>query len=264
MATLYAVLIGVMGIFMTVMAESTFLQEALHPAFAPDWLFSLRQFSLTQYCGVLREFSSHALQLLIICDCMNRYILICLPEKKDTFLSRKAIATAIFVTVAVSSLFAGLTVQISEDMKVKWNGMSLDGPRRYTWVYFVALKVVVSFMTAIFHVVFTVRIKIDLDKSIAFLSLNMNGAQGIARYRKIIRFSVSLCLIVVFFHVLVAGLDAAVLIRQQIHSNSMVHHLFLQNLLVDKVMNVMRYWINILVCFQPFCYATAHIWLKHH
>ena len=269
MATLYAVLIGVMGISMTVMAETTFLQEAVHPAFAPDWLFALRQFSLTEICGVLREFFPHALQLLIICDCMNRYILICLPEKKETFLSKKAITLAILVTVAVSSLFAGLTVKISQDIEVKYIGRPASPfnegfQRRYTWVYFVVLKVMVSSMTAIFHVVFSVRIRIDLEKSIAFLSLNMNGAKGIARYRKIIRFSVYLCLIVVFFNIGVTGLEAAVLIRRHIHSNYLVDHSFLQNLLVDKVMNVMEYWINIVICFQPFCYASAHIWLKHH
>ena len=112
MATLYAVLIAVMGIFMTVMMESTFLQEALHPAFAPDWLFALRQFSLTEYCRFLSEFFPHALQLLIVCDCLNRYVLICLPEKKDTILSKKTITIVIVVTIAVSSVCFLLCVSL--------------------------------------------------------------------------------------------------------------------------------------------------------
>ena len=267
MATLYAVLIAVIGILMTVMMESTFLQEALHPAFAPDWLFALRQFSLTKYSGILSEFFPNALQLLIVCDCLNRYVLICLPEKKDMILSKKAVAGVILIAIAVSSLFAGLSVQMSADMEAKYTGIWLAGPfndgwqRRYTWAYFVGLKVVISLVTAIFHVVFTVRIRIDLEKSIHFLSLNVNGAKGIPRYHRIIQFSVSLCMIVVFFNVFVAGLDVAVVIWRNLHRNGLVFHDF--TLLADKIMNVMKYWVNILFCFQPFCYALAYIWLKY-
>ena len=138
-ATLYAVLIGIMGICMTMMAETTFLQEAVHPMTAPHWLFALKQFSLTDPCSVLREFFPHALQLLIVCDCMNQYVLICLPEKKDVILNKKTVGVLILVIVGVSSLFAGLTIQISNDMKWKWENLgifALNQRRRYTWIYF--------------------------------------------------------------------------------------------------------------------------------
>ena len=91
-ATLFAVLIASSGICMVVMEESTFLEENVHPAFAPEWLYQLRKFSLSNYSSFLRDFFPKFIDLLIICDCTNRYILICHPDKKDVFLSYKVIA----------------------------------------------------------------------------------------------------------------------------------------------------------------------------
>ena len=268
-ATLYVVLIGIMGICMTLMAETTFLQEAVHPMTAPDWLFALKRFSLTDACGFLREFFPHALQLLIVCDCMNRYILICLPDKKEEFLNKKAVGVIILVIIAVSSLFAGLTIQISNDMKLKWQGPASSGSyqgwrRRYTWIYFVALKIIVSFMRAIAHVVLTIRIKINLEKSIAFLSMNMTRTVSIEQYRRIIRFSVYICMIVVFYNVAIASLDAAFFIWKQIHVNYLVEYPFYKNLLASRLMSIMPYLVNVIICFQPFCFASVHIWFKYH
>ena len=268
-ATLYAVLIGIMGICMTMMAETTFLQEAVHPMTAPDWLFALKQFSLTDPCGFLQEFFPHALQLLIMCDGMNRYILICLPEKKDAFLNKKTIGVLMLIITGVSSLFAGLTIQISKDMKLKWEGLTSFGPyqgwrRRYTWIYFVALKIIVSFMTAISYIVFTIRIKINLEKSIAFLSLSVTGTTSIQQYRKIIKFTIYICMVVVFYNIAISSLDAGIFIWKQIHDNYLVEYPFFKNLLASRLMNIMPYLVNVIICFQPFCFALVHIWFKYH
>ena len=268
-ATLYACIIGFSGISMTIMQETTFLQEAIHPAFAPEWLHQLRKFSLTYYCHFLQEFFPQVIDLFIVCDCINRFILICHPDKKDVFLSKRAVAVTLVIAVLVSCIFSGLTIQIHKDIDSKWNGdtvaKEINGfRRRYTWIYFVALKAIVSIMTAVFHIVITVRIKISLEKSIEFLSQVSTASKGVALYRKVIRFSIFICTIVVFYNIVIMGVNESLLIRRNIFSNFLAHHQFLNKYLIDAVLNVMPYWMNIIICFKPCCYAAAYIWVKRN
>ena len=104
-------------------------------------------------------------------------------------------------------------------------------------------------------VIFIDKKAIDFSKLILIL---------IEQYRRIIRFSVYICMIVVFYNVAIASLDAAFFIWKQIHVNYLVEYPFYKNLLASRLMSIMPYLVNVIICFQPFCFASVHIWFKYH
>ena len=56
-AAFYSITIGICGICMVIMEQTTFIREAVNPRFAPYWLFRLRQFTLTGYRTFLKKSS---------------------------------------------------------------------------------------------------------------------------------------------------------------------------------------------------------------
>ena len=146
--TLYAVLISLSGAIMTLMAQTTFIQEGMSIRAMPSWVRSLREFTLSDYWTFPRDFFPCAIDLLVGVDCLNRYLIICQPERKDDFLSKKITCLMIVGIVLVSSIFAGLTTKMEADLSNMWETLGnflhpVTNPehRRYAWLYCGVLKV---------------------------------------------------------------------------------------------------------------------------
>ena len=177
-------------------------------------------------------------------------------------------ATILGVT-AVSATFAGLAAKINEDLKENYSGAVITTTHpswraKYTWVYFVALKAIVSLMICVFHVVFTARIRISLNKSIAFLKQVNATSNGARAYERIIRFSLAICSVVVVYNLFVLCGEIGVEIRHHLLANDLFNLRFSSQEYSIPYVTLVRYSVNILHCFKPACYGVPYIWVRYH
>ena len=132
--------------------------------------------------------------------------------------------------------------------------------------FFHAIKksVIFSIATYVFHVVFAVRIHLTLSGSIAFL-LTLNGEHALknaARYRKIVRFSVIICVITFVYNLLLEGIQTFLLVRDNMIINVVVVVIFLEvNPVINRLFSILGYVMNVAVSFKPVCYAAAYVWI---
>ena len=260
-ATILTTMIAVSGIGMTVMEQSTFLNEAISPVTAPDWLWSLHKFTRTHYCPFLRTLFSYLIDFLMVSNCMNLYVLICRPQAKDLIMSKKMIAGGITCNLGLSALFSSLVTKLEHDA---WNvpGLSRVGNDniKYIWIPTVVLVLIISMITCSSCVFFTCKINLTLKKSIKFLQDSNATGNTIAAYKKIIKFSTIICAIFVGYNFLIRILEMSCFIIRYTEitgMNDLVSYSFDKTVHLMNTMNAMKYSINIIICFKPFCYGVA-------
>ena len=154
------------------MTQTTFILEAFNMYTIPEWLVSVRKFLISKYSIFLENLFGPMLDLQIICDGLILYIIVCCPDKKDSLLSKKAVCACLVVVLGLSALIAILAAKSYSDINGPRGskfGLGKLGLGSYAWIADISFRVIVSFSTAIFHLVFTLRIRITLKKSIRFL-----------------------------------------------------------------------------------------------
>ena len=158
---------------MIVMEQATFIREAVNPRFAPEWVITLREFTKMSACTFFENIFTRSLDLFVITDCLNLYIVICWPQKRELYLSKKGVALIIFVVLGISATFSGLAVKMDKDRHsfffTRPDPLSPVFETRYTWVYQVVILFLLSLMTCVFYVFITFKIAASLTKSIQFL-----------------------------------------------------------------------------------------------
>ena len=154
---------------------------------------------------------------------------------------------------------------MSQDMV---NYMTMEGltfyeyGASYTWASVLALKFLVTFMTCVFQVGFTVRIRISLRRSIKFLVENSSGLQGARRYQKIIRFSVVLCVIMVFYNFAVQGVITGKEIHRQLIAYFLIDYRILENLGAMRALEITDRVMYMINCLKPCLVGLTYIWVK--
>ena len=183
-------------------------------------------------------------------------------------------SAVIAVILTISSFFAGLTVKINNDVMMISTNIGLGillspwavpRDRNYVWVYYAVLKVIVALLTCSFQVVLTVRICSTLKKSIKFLTTaNVNNGHGVLVYRKILKYSISICIISVSYLVFKC-LSVALEVHRHLYANVFsISHLSFFSYAQWKniVINLGPYIINLTVCIKPLCIGSTYLWLK--
>ena len=263
-ASFYTILIALTGISVVVIHQEKFIKECINPADASSLLLSIREFTKSKTCIFLRQFFPRALDLLVLSDGANRYILICSPQHKPKLLSWIFIIIYMGSIFGISSLLAALEARMEYDRLSLhigfWNPW-IDGGvnlAEKTWVYQVALKATISLMVSVFQVVLTTRICQVLAKGVQFLMKSNAGSKSIAKYTKIKKFSTAICLIVVLYNLILYNIDLGLMVSFQLN-------IFRPSLLSTtsaKIEVVVRYVLDILFSFKPGIYGIVYNWMK--
>ena len=229
--------------------------------------FRFREFTKTAYCDFFRELFLGTLDVLVVFDCLNRYNLLCHPDKKEKYLNKKVGAVEMLLIFIVSVVFSGLVaVMRHEEDLVLLNTAFDDFHNRigFGWMSYVGLKLFVSVLICIFHVVVTARTRRRLERAIAFLlRANVDISHGhVRKYEKLRKFSLVVCLLIVINNFVVRALEISI----KAHRNRYLHARPAQKLWLSRsdsmFLNIARYVINVVVCIKPCCYAAAYSWLK--
>ena len=263
-ATVFAIMVAVSGIGMIIMEQSTFFGEAISPVTAPDWLWSLNQFTRTNYCHFLRALFPYIVDLAVVNNQINLYILICRPQSTQLMLSKTVTTGEIAFNLGLSSIFASLTTKLENDLRES-PGLTINGSDNVQkiWISKVVLVICFSMTTCGFCLFFTCKIRATLLKAIKFLRSSNATGRAAEAYERIIKVSMIICVIFMVYNLLIATLDITVHIIRfteatGLNSNKYpydaVHSMNLLNAIV-----LIRLVINIIVCFKPCCYGIAFI-----
>ena len=265
-AAIYAVLIALCGIISTVMEQRTFIKEQQDARFMPEWVRSLKKFSLSSSAEFLETFFRTTIDLLITSDLFNLYILICVPQKKEEIMGNKAVGAQVSVILGVSILFSALSCRMQvETETVNLGGGCIGGQcsfgARYSWISLLVLKMLYSLLIVGFQVFGTYKIRQSLQKAIRFLWQSQNSLDTVRLYSRIHRFCFVLCLFLVFYNFFVEMANMGTVITRQIVLNNGVLfsdlHVFLNS------MHLVEHLLKILVCFKPCCYGATYFWLHN-
>ena len=261
-STYFTILIAIAGIGSAIMAHATFLQEGLNVFTTPDWLVSVRDFFISKYGIFLENLFGPMLDLLIICDGLILFVIICCPDKKDFLLSNKSVCTYSVVVVVVSGMIAALATKAFSDMY---------GPRRmklglgnYAWIADVAFRVIISFLTAIFHLVFTLRIRVTLKKSIQFLEKSNVATDAAQRYRRIMAFTTIISAILFFYNIIAQMLQGWCILHQQLvvnFANTFFDYSLNHGVAIAEPM--VRYAVKMLLSIKPLAFGLTYMWARY-
>ena len=259
---LSTVVIALSGIGMIAMEQTTFLNENIHPIYSPAWLVSIRGFTVSYYGFFLRPFFRYLIDFAVVCHLVNLYILICRPQFKVTMLSKKVVALVIACNLGVSAVFASLFTKLQYEL-VENPGFAVFGTStksKSVWISMVVLTSSLTILTCSSCIFFTYKIKANLERAINFLTeANVTGPAAQA-YRRIIRFSIAICVIIVvyrlFFETIMIGCQ---IVREIINSGLIGDQpLHIMVILINGT-NALKYLNNVIVCFKPFCYGMTFV-----
>ena len=88
------------------------------------------------------------------------------------------------------------------------------------------------------------------------------GAQGIRKYRKIIAFSIVMCIITVAYNLVVLGIRAAIEIRKQLIAYSIITVFIMQEFSTHFALEFVNYSMHVIYCLKPCIVASAYLWVK--
>ena len=263
-AGLYTILIALCGLAVIVINQAQFIIESVNPRKHSAILIAIRKFTLTRACDFLRQFFPTILDLLVFSDCINRFILICYPQQKLLVLSRKCVLISMSCILGISSLFAALAAGAEHEIEM-FNDFLLDflfdhgALAKKALLYLIVLKGTISIAIWGFFIVMTTKICRVLTKGVQFLLESKAGPEGIAKYSKIMRYSYVICLIVVFFNLILENIDLGLLAWIKLFSLNFIPVTDLRN--VHKATEG-RLLIRLMLSLKPGFYGLAYIWVK--
>ena len=269
--TLSTVLIAISGIGSSVMAQAAFIREEISVRTAPDWVMSLNSFTTSNYCAFLEHLFAPMTDLLIICDGMCFYVIICWPDKKDSILCKKAVGLYLFLVGLISAIIASLATKNHHDryQLLFDNPWSTDGhgfELRHAWIADIILKIAVSILSCAMYVVFTLGIRVSLQKSIAFLNQSNASAHAVDAYQRIIKFTTIIRAIFVTFNIGVHILEIWV----YLHEKLLLHHPaalgfdYITNVTIMRMMPILAQVTKVLMCGKTTCYTSVYIWMRYN
>ena len=263
-ATVFAIMVAVSSIGMIIMEQSTFLSENISPVTAPDWLWSINKFTSSNYCYFLRALFPYIVDLAVVNNQINLYVLICRPQSTQLMLSKTVTTGEIAFNLGLSSIFASLTTKLENDLRES-PGLTINGSDNVQkiWISKVVLVICFSMTTCGFCLFFTCKIRATLLKAIKFLRTSNATGRAAEAYERIIKVSMIICVIFLVYNLLIVSLDITVhFIRFSeatgFDSNNYQYDAVRSMNLLNAIV-LIRLVNNIIVCFKPCCYGIAFI-----
>ena len=266
MAALYVLLIATFCILESITHQFTCLREAVSFLHSPSWLIRMSGWTNTKYAFFSERFLPGVLNLLIVNDTLNLYILICVPQKIPTFLSKKAVAVYLTAILGLNTAFAVLTIQVRYDGSELEEGCLCTAglptvSMRTGWIYEIALNLIVAIIMSVFHVFCTVKIRLALLKAIKFLSeAHVNGATELV-YQKLVKFGLLICILFSSFNFILNVVNAT---SRSVHELTIDSFIVFDraNLMAGEFHNAAGYAIKFCISLKPFFFSVAYIWLR--
>ena len=267
-------LIATSGIIISFFNQFPFMKEYLSP-FAPEFLQSLRRFSMTRTYTFLREFYQNFLTFVILMDCFNRYILICLPHLKTEFLTFTTLIMSLVSVLVVSSVLAGLASTAEEltfriyhkYYKLFLRERSAGEFFKNPWLYDIILKVIVSVLISLTLTFFTFKICAALKKSVNFLLNSNAGVVAVKRYKKISHFSKVICFLLISYDLIVSKILLGFEVRRNLIATGFIGHYSFYSAdgsvyRREEIIAFTEMILGILIGLKPGFYGLAYIWVK--
>ena len=266
-ASIYAYLIATSGIMVVFMHQFHFVKEKMSP-FAPEFLQPLKTFSITKTCLYLEEFFHNIFNLLLMLDCGNRYILICMPHLKERLFNKRSIGMSFAVAVAVSSLLAGLSAKMESDTQatyISYNFWKIS-LERSPWFYCAIFKFLVSVLICGTMLFFTIKVDISLKKSIQFHMRSNTNPTAVYKYGKVRYFSTAICMLMVAIDFVARNILMGFEIRRHILVTSLFYYPLISTdgsvYRREMVIAITKISLMLLMSLKPGLYGLAYLWVK--
>ena len=266
-AALYVLLIATFSVLESITNQLTCLREAVSFLHSPIWLVRVRGWADTKYAYFFERFLPGVLNLLVVNDTLNLYILICVPQKIPTLLSKKAVAAYLAAILGLNTAFAVLAIQVRHHRGDLEEGClcsaGLPGVSMRTgWIYEIALNLMVAIMVSVFHIFCTVKIRWALLKAIKFLSeAHVNGNTELV-YRKLVTFGLLICIFFSTFNFILNVVAATLRSIQEVVIDSFFDNngsLFFNHY---EIFIAVGYAVKFCTSLKPLFFSVAYIWLR--
>ena len=268
-SSVFTVSIAIAGLGATLMAQTPFLNEGLSFQTSPEWLISLRSFTTSKYGKYLENLFHPMIDVLIIFDLLVLYVIICWPEKKESWLCKKAISVYLALALLLSAMVAGLATKNYADLYSVQVGSSASAQfpsGKYAWIVELVLRSAISWATCVFYLAWTLKIRRSLKKSIQFLQeVGSPAAQySMAAYARIIKFSTIVASLLLFYNLVVEVVKNLA----TLHVQMLAHYPFslpgyVYSLKYLAVSSLMRHFSNLLLCVKPIALGLTYIWARY-
>ena len=257
-ANFYGFTISIVGILTLLFAQTDFIANDIKYS-DHEWVNGLTDFARRRTCNFFQYFWPISLDFLVISDCLNRYVIICHPDKTESLTSWKIISVYQIVIALVAGFFSFFFAKMEADV-LEPDFLSINGTYN-AWLPNLILKIISSSLSSCFFCFFTVKIRGALKKSVQFLSVATTSGQCVERYEKIIRFSTLLCVCVVMFNLILENVANGFAI---LHAKMTFYSLYYSYLIYDEDVAIYsRLTWKVLTCLKPGFYAIIYLWLKY-
>ena len=222
-----------------------------------QWVNNIRDFTNGYAFKFFKYFFTFHIDIVIVLDCINRYILICHPDHVDKIMSWNVLVGIQGGTLLVTGTFSFLTAKMEKDL---WKDDFLKiTDLSSTWAYNIALKIIVHSLSSLFFIFFTVKICAALKKAAAFLRQSSSTEAHAKKYDRIITFSKAICITVVVYNLLLENAMSGIMISDFTKRYNVfveVDYYYWQS--EDRVRIILERSL-----FSKFgFYALVYIWLK--
>ena len=175
------------------------------------------------------------------------------------------VAGFILIAIGITSTFSALATKIKKDQDDNYiyqvhNLMTLTS-EKYTWIYLIALQVVVSLLNCTFQVFLSFKICVSLRESISFLRASNATESAVHAYQKIITFCRIVRGIFIVYNFALVMLEIGLLIYKNLVAFFSIE-LGRDDHELVTAKELIKYLMNLLQSVKPACYAMAYIWIK--
>ena len=258
-ANFYGIAIPITSFLGLLAFQSKFL--AIHVRYNPwqPWVNRLVAFARSYPCTFSKHLLPFYLDILIVLDCLNRFIIICHPEHIAKVMHWGLIIAVQVVSLLISSAFAFLSAKLEIEhiySVTDW----LVGDFTSTWEYNISIKIVANSLSPLFFTFFTIKICSTLNSAAAFLRRSQSTIEHAIKYERIIAFSRAICALFLLFPFLLENVQSGFIISDNIkrfHRREFADFGFTW----QKEIYVQNF-LDVILCLKSGSFATAYLWLK--
>ena len=257
-ANFYGIAIPIISVLSLLAFQSKYLAIHVRYSWAQPWVNHLVTFARSYPCLFFKHLLPFYLDIMIVLDCLNRFIIICHPDHIAKVMNWGLVIGIQAVSLLISSAFAFLSAKMEKD-----HGQSSIAVENgeYTWQYNLAMKIVVNSLNPIFFFFFTIKICSTLSAAAAFLRRSHSTRAHAAKYERIMAFSKTICALVVLFPLVIENAHSGLRIADNLRRFAFGSTLSKPTMSWERE-TYARYFLDIILCLKSGSYAVAYLWLK--
>ena len=258
-ANFYGIAIPIISFLGLLAFQSKFL--AIHVRYNPwqPWVNRLVAFARSYPCTFCQHLLPFYLDILIVLDCLNRFIIICHPEHTDKVMHWGLIIVVQVVSLLISSAFAFLSAKLDIEhiySTTTW----LNSDITLTWKYNIGIKIVVNSLSPLFFTFFTFKICSTLNSVAAFLRRSQSTIEHAIKYERIVAFSKAICALFLLFPLFLENVLNGLLISDNLKRFGL-HKIGESHAWWAEV--YVRLFVDVILCLKSGSFAAAYLWLKY-